>query len=124
MISSESEDLSGEAEKKSSRPLPSVTLLGLLLAAVLLIMLSVRVEEKTALLWQIGKPDHDNREFALAAKDYRRYQEDGLFVVGQSDSRTDWPYVHPGPGDGFAGKAVPYLFYLVWGQEPGGGGFV
>ncbi len=104
MISSDLEVLSGEAKEKSSRSLPTATIVGLLLAAVLLILLSVGVEEKTVLLWQIGKPDQDDREFALAANDYRRYQEDGLFVVGQSDSRIDWPYVQPGPGDDFGGR--------------------
>ena len=90
--------------------------LSILLAAALLILLSVRVAEETAFLWQIGKPDHDNREFALAAKDYRRYQEDGLFVVGQSDSRTDWPYVHPGPGDDFGGKQA-HTFSIWFGVK-------
>ena len=79
-----------------------------------MMLLSIRVEEKTALLWQIGKPDYDNREFALASKDYARYKEDGLFVVGQSDSRTDWPYVHPGPGDDFAGRQ-PHTFSIWFG---------
>ena len=116
MTSSDSGDLSGEAKKVSSRPLPTATIIGLLLAAVLVILLSIRVEEKTALLWQIGKPDHDNREFALAAKDYARYKEDGLFVVGQSDSRTDWPYVHPGPGDDFGGRQ-PHTFSIWFGVK-------
>jgi alpha-mannosidase len=101
---SDSGDLSGGAKRNFSNPLPARTILALLVTAVLLSLLSVRVEEKTALLWQIGKPDYEDREFALAPKDYGRYKEDGLFVVGQSDSRTDWPYVHPGPGDDFAGK--------------------
>lgn len=86
------------------------------LAAALLLLLSVRVEERTALLWQIGKPDHDNREFALAPKDYGRFQDEGLFVVGQSDSRTDWPYVHPGPGDRWAGNQ-PHTFTIWFGVK-------
>jgi len=121
MISSDSEDLSGGVIKNSIRPLPAASILGLLLAAALLILLSVRVEEETAFLWQIGKPDHDNREFALAVKDYGRYKDDGLFVVGQSDSQTDWPYVHPGPGDDFAGKK-PHTFTIWFGvKDPKGG---
>ncbi len=116
MTSSDSGDLSGEAKKNSSPPLPTATVIGLLLAAVLAILLSIRVEEKTALLWQIGKPDHDDREFALAARDYGRYKDDGLFVVGQSDSRTDWPYVHPGPGDDFGGRQ-PHTFSIWFGVK-------
>ena len=81
-------------------------------AVALLILLAGRVEERTALLWEIGKSDHDNREFALAPRGYGLFQEGGLFIVGQSDSRTDWPYVHPGPGDNWAGNH-PHTF-TVW----------
>jgi alpha-mannosidase len=56
-----------------------------------------------SLLWQIGTPDTANREFALAPGDYRKFQEDGFFVVGQSDPKQAWPYVHPGPDDSWAG---------------------
>ncbi|HID77214.1 MAG TPA: hypothetical protein EYP56_14620 [Planctomycetaceae bacterium] len=54
-------------------------------------------------LWQIGQPDDDTAEFALAPDGYARFGEDPLFVVGQSDPRRDWPYVHPGPSDVWAG---------------------
>ncbi len=57
----------------------------------------------TQLFWQIGRPDNNNQEFALAPDRSVDYDEDGLFVVGQSDSRTDWPFVHPGPNDRWAG---------------------
>lgn len=54
-------------------------------------------------LWQIGKPDQNNAEFALAPNRYGEFRNDGLFVVGQSDAKRDWPYVHPGPSDSWAG---------------------
>jgi len=56
-----------------------------------------------ATLWQIGVPDNRSAEFALAPQGYQDFKEDGFFVVGRSDPRTDWPYVHPGPADGWAG---------------------
>ena len=74
------------------------------------------------LLWQIGKPDDSNAEFALAPKDYHRYERDGFFVVGQSDPKRDWPYVHPGPGDGWAGGRH-HTFTIVFGlKQPGATG--
>jgi hypothetical protein len=73
-------------------------------------------------LWQIGKPDNNNAEFALAPRDYARFKDDGFFVVGRSDPKADWPYVHPGPGDGWAG-ARPHTFTIVFGlkQNPSAG---
>lgn len=64
-------------------------------------------------LWQIGKADKDNREFALAPGGYANFKEDGCFVVGQSDAKRDWPYVHPGPADGWAGSR-PHTFTILF----------
>ena len=49
-------------------------------------------------LWEIGKADNDDREFALAPNGYARFREDGFLAVGQSDAKRDWPYAQPGPG--------------------------
>src|SRR5215813_4694112 len=54
-------------------------------------------------LWEIGKPDRQDVEFALAPNRYHQFREDGFFVVGRSQAERDWPYVHPGPSDGWAG---------------------
>jgi hypothetical protein len=73
-------------------------------------------------LWQIGKQDGNNSEFALAPGTYRKFQEDGFFVVGRSDPKRDWPYVHPGPNDSWAG-ARQHAFTIVFGLRaapPGG----
>jgi alpha-mannosidase len=67
-------------------------------------------------LWQIGRPDNDNREFALAPKGYGEFREDGFFVVGRSDSKRDWPYVHPGPQDTWAGGGS-HTFRIVFGLK-------
>jgi len=76
------------------------------------------------LLWQIGKPDNNDAEFALAPSQYAKYTDDPLFVVGLSDPRRDWPYVHPGPGDPWAGgrpHTFTILFFLA--EKPQGGPF-
>jgi alpha-mannosidase len=66
------------------------------------------------LLWELGKPDHNNAEFALAPGHFQSFREDGFFVIGQSDPQRDWPYVQPGPGDGWAGNR-PHTFTLLFG---------
>lgn len=73
-------------------------------------------------LWEIGRPDNQNGEFALAPGDYARFRADGVFIVGQSEARRDWPYVHPGPADGWAGR-TRHAFSVVFGlkQAPTGG---
>ncbi len=61
-------------------------------------------------LWQIGTSDNLDGEFALAPQSYQSFKDDGFFVVGQSNPKTDWPYVHPGPADGWAGSRThPFL---------------
>ncbi len=56
------------------------------------------------LLWQIGKPDNEMREFALAPDRLKEFTKDGFFVVGRSNEKNDWPYCHPGPDDAWAGN--------------------
>ncbi len=67
-------------------------------------------------VWQIGKPDQDNAEFALAPNRYGAFRTDGLFVVGQSDAKRDWPYVHPGPSDSWAG-GKQHTFSVLFGLK-------
>jgi hypothetical protein len=65
-------------------------------------------------LWQIGKPDHNNAEFALAPDGYGQFQSDGFFVIGMSDAHLDWPYVQPGPDDAWAGSRA-HTFSVLFG---------
>ncbi len=67
-------------------------------------------------LWEIGKADRNDAEFALAPKNYSKFSEDGFFVVGASDAKTAWPYVHPGPHDGWAGNRE-HTFSIVFGVK-------
>ncbi len=68
------------------------------------------------LLWQIGTADNRNLEFALAPQGYQQFKDDGFFVVGRSDPGTDWPYVHPGPADAWAGSRR-HTFTVVFGLK-------
>jgi alpha-mannosidase len=70
----------------------------------------------THLLWQIGKADHDASEFALAPKGYGQFKADGLFIVGASDTKRDWPYVQPGPDDSWAGNSE-HRFKVIFGVK-------
>lgn len=81
---------------------------------------SVAAEFRT--VWTIGSPDGANAEFALAPAGYRNFQSDGFFVVGRSTASADWPYVHPGPSDGWAGGGA-HTFTIVFGlqQAPASG---
>ena len=74
------------------------------------------------LLWQIGKADNDTREFALGPNGYREFKEDPVFLPGVSNPRKDWPYVHPGPADAWAGGRE-HTFSIAFGLKaaPTGG---
>jgi alpha-mannosidase len=89
-------------------------------AATLLLLLPLVSASTTALadapLWQIGRPDQDDREFALAPNRYGEFRQDGFYVVGQSDAKRDWPYVQPGPADGWAG-GQSHSFTIAFGLK-------
>jgi hypothetical protein len=67
-------------------------------------------------VFQIGVADGDYHEFALAGN-YQAYPQtfphDAGFVVGQSDPRKDWPWIHPGPSDAWAGSR-PHTFRITF----------
>ena len=67
-------------------------------------------------LWRIGQPDTNTVEFALAPADYGQFEHDGFVIVGQSDPRQTWPYVHPGPEDTWAGSS-PHTFRVAFGLK-------
>lgn len=82
-------------------------------ASAVLVMLWM-VLGRTALaqdntVWQIGQHDGSPMGMALAPADYDRFvehdfgYEDRFFLVGHSSPETDWPYVLPGPANGWGG---------------------
>jgi alpha-mannosidase len=85
-----------------------------LLLAALAVLTCSAAETKT--LWQIGTPDRNNAEFALAPKGYHQFTEDGFFIVGLSEAKSAWPYVQPGPTDTWA-DSRPHTFSVLFGVE-------
>ena len=84
------------------------------LALALCTTTSLTGAQKT--LWQIGQFDTNNAEFALAPGGYETFEEDGRYIVGRSDSKVAWPYVHPGPEDAWAG-AREHSFDVLFGVK-------
>lgn len=60
-------------------------------------------------LWTIGQNDNQATGFALAPNQYKDFlahdfgYEDRYFLVGYSEASKDFPYVIPGPSDGWGG---------------------
>jgi len=94
-----------------STPVVLIVLTGLFLAS------AAAQAQPSKLLWEIGKSDNNNAEFALAPNGYARFAGGGFFVVGSSDSKLDWPYVHPGPADRLWSKADTHTFLIVFGLK-------
>ena len=79
------------------------------LGCVLAASLAGRAAETLNPLWQIGEPDHSGAEFALAPTNYGSFLQwfgspDHAYYVGLSPA-SDWPYVLPGPLDGWGGSS-------------------
>ncbi|HEO71190.1 MAG TPA: hypothetical protein ENN80_07995 [Candidatus Hydrogenedentes bacterium] len=85
-------------------------------------LLSLAFSAQAGLLWEIGTSDDSAAEFALAPNGFSQYDEDAFYVIGHGDAKRDWPYVHPGPADGWAG-ACSHTFAIVFAidEAPGSG---
>ncbi len=63
------------------------------------------------IIWQIGVADSSAAEFALAPDKYEDFLahdfgwEDRFYLIGKSLPGKDWPYVLPGPADGWGGTS-------------------
>lgn len=80
--------------------------------------------QQPAVLWRIGARDGRYGEFAIAG-DYpaysRSFPADVTFRVGRSDAGRDWPFIHPGPGDAWAGaRPHPFRIEFTLPQAPAG----
>ena len=80
---------------------------------VLVVMVGLGLTVHAGLLWEIGEADDSGAEFALAPGGYGDFKEDGYYGVGHSAPGRDWPYVHPGPSDVWAGGR-PHTFRIVF----------
>jgi len=65
-------------------------------------------------LWQIGRPDGSVADLAGPADRGDKFEKDGVFVVGRSSEKQDWPWAHPGPDDGWAGSRQ-HSFFIIFG---------
>ena len=67
---------------------------------------SPAIAEEKAVVFHIGSADGDYGEFAIAGNYpayLQQFPKDANFVVGRSDPKRDWPFILPGPTDGWAG---------------------
>lgn len=104
------------ARSAAARYAAAASWAGLTLVAVACLWPVATAAVEPVVLWQIGQPDNDNRDFALAPNRYSEFRADGFFVVGQSEPQRDWPYVHPGPHDAWAGGRQ-HTFTIVFGLQ-------
>lgn len=65
-------------------------------------------------LWQIGRPDGSVAELAGTPGRGDKFEKDGVFIVGRSKERADWPWAQPGPDDGWAGNRQ-HSFFILFG---------
>ncbi len=94
----------------------------LILCAILILATGLCAAETT--LWQIGQFDNCYEDLAIP-HDYGAYNgtypKDVAFIVGKSDPAKDWPFIHPGPTDAWAGsRAHPFQVLFDLSGEPTG----
>ncbi|WP_316785889.1 GH92 family glycosyl hydrolase [Pedobacter frigiditerrae] len=83
----------------------------ILLFFLLAITISSNVFAQNKTIWEIGKADNQTAGLALAPTDYKKFLEhdfgweDRYYLVGYSNPAKDFPYVLPGPKDGWGGTA-------------------
>ncbi|MDO1451396.1 GH92 family glycosyl hydrolase [Rhodocytophaga aerolata] len=60
-------------------------------------------------VWKIGENDTSTKGMALSPDQFKRFveydfgYEDRFFLIGQADASKEWPYVLPGPRNGWGG---------------------
>ncbi len=75
-------------------------------------------------VWSIGKSNDSYDEFALARhhENYAaQFTNDPVYIVGKSKPEKDWPFIHPGPSDAWAGarKHVFSIQFTMRGKPKG-----
>jgi hypothetical protein len=88
----------------------------LLPALVLQSLFGISQQRDLHWLWQIGKPDNSVAEMAGAPDRGDRFEKDGIFIVGRSKEKEDWPWAQPGPDDGWAGNRQ-HSFFILFGVK-------
>ena len=76
-------------------------------------------------LWQIGKSDKSYDDLAIA-RNYPAFQERFgrqplVFEIGRSEAARDWPFIHPGTDDAWAGsREHPFTIRFTLPEAPRG----
>ncbi|MDR1719362.1 MAG: GH92 family glycosyl hydrolase [Dysgonamonadaceae bacterium] len=79
------------------------------LVCTVLLFLCVVGKAQEVTVWEIGKKDLSAADLALGPSEYKQFlahdfgYEDGYYLVGVSEPKTDFPYVLPGPDDTWGG---------------------
>ena len=95
------------------------------IVAVIVLASSSLAGASERVVWQIGEPDRNYQEFAIAG-DHESYRDHfpgprPVFTVGTSDPARHWPFIHPGPADSWAGSRVhPLAIRFSLPEEPQG----
>jgi hypothetical protein len=91
---------------------------------IVLPLLAASARSAPTPLWSLGVRDHTYAEFAIARRyaEYpRAFPKDVTFQVGKSDPAKDWPFIHPGPVDVWAGsREHPFKLLFDLPEEPKG----
>jgi len=76
---------------------------------LLVFPLYIESHANPSIIWEIGTSNNSAKEFALAPNEYARFiekdfgWEDRFYLIGTSETQTDWPYILPGTEDQWAG---------------------
>jgi len=83
-----------------------------LLLFISMLIISISVSSQENIVWEIGQSDNTAKGMALYPDLYKDYIkndfgfEDQFFLIGYHDVQKDFPYVLPGPKNGWAGTGV------------------
>ncbi len=94
-------------------------------ASFLVIVVGATAPAAERVVFQIGQPDQSYTEFAIAG-DYPAYagrflEKPPVFEVGTSEPGRDWPFIHPGPHDVWAGRRThPFTIRFSLADPPRG----
>lgn len=78
---------------------------------ILLLSFLLTSVSRAQTIFSIGTKNNSAAEFALAPDKYEDFLkhdfgwEDRFYIVGLSDPKKDWPYILPGPDDGWGGTS-------------------
>ena len=81
----------------------------LLFSSALLFGCQQLASAQDAVIWELGKPNGSSEEFFLSPSGYKDFlahdfgYEDNYFIIGQNNLKQDFPYILPGPANGWGG---------------------